>query len=293
MSPCASNMGMFPLVRKHCCGGEKKERLRKASACKRQKEVGCFQRDTEVTLLCTRQTVTSLWCVPPFSSLILIEGRSPHESFQSHLSPPSSHAPALDKCRCILVYPSCSVSRVSKVERLWGCHSAKKPQQKSSVTPGMQRGRAGSTCLPPPARPLLWDQLLLWLRKQLLPPALLPARRQRIPVPLQSKHPASREKVVGSCGDLRVSCARKQDQGKALLPEHSAEHPPGHRLPCRCRQAALVVTRFRPLSCQGLSTLPLQATCWQTGVSALASCPHAPTVPAEGRSELALSACCR
>lgn len=133
---------MFPLVRKHCCGGEKKERLRKASACKRQKEVGCFERDAEVTLLCTRQTVTSLWCVPPFSSLILIERRSPHESFQSHLSPPSSHAPALDKCRCILVYPSCSVSRVSKVERLWGCHSAKKPQQKSSVTPGMQRGRA-------------------------------------------------------------------------------------------------------------------------------------------------------
>ena len=55
---------------------------------------------------------------------------------------------------------------------------------------------------------LLREQLPLWLRRQPLPPSLLPPRRPRTPVPLQSQRPAS-ETVAGSCGNLRLSDPRE------------------------------------------------------------------------------------
>lgn len=66
--------------------------------------------------------------------------------------------------------------------------------------------------------------------------------------------------------------------------------------PCRVllsppKPAASLSASVGPLPRQGPSTLLLPPTCWQTRVSALASCPHTLPVPAEGRSGSALSLC--
>lgn len=82
-----------------------------------------------------------------------------------------------------------------KIRKALATSFCKETTAKISITPGVERVTAGSVCFPLSARPLLQDQLPPRLRRQLLPPALLPPRWQRTPVPLQTKCPAMSGKV--------------------------------------------------------------------------------------------------
>ena len=131
----------------------------------------------------------------------------------------------------------------------------------------------------------------------------------------QSKRLAS-ESVAGSCGNLRLAGAGESRAARArcwasCLPlpawwvqlrscrdQHRQGADPVFVLllpPCQVPLSlpippVFLLTTVRALAQQGPSTRLLQATCWQASDSALASCPLALTVPAEGRSGSALSA---
>lgn len=165
---------------------------------------------------------------------------------------------------------------------------------------------AGSTLLPLAAQPLLRQAQLPTLAEVTASPSsLLPSRWQRTPVSLQTKHLAS-ESTAGTCENPRCSHPGKRGLGKVLLPGQGAGHPPCH-LPAWWMKPSifmesdgcgantdfvlLLTPCWLPLSLLFLPVfvsarvgfLLLQVTCWQTSISALASCPHELTVSAQGR----------